>query len=228
MKKRSILVTVLAVVLACVISVGGTFAYLTAKDDQVVNTFKFADGMEVTLKEEPPTNPPENVTVKENDKNGVDYENIVPGQTLPKQPTVETKTTVDAYLFIRVSGATAEVHPEVVLDENKQPLNGKTNPIEGEGWTYLCDGDGNFNGVYYRVVNAADANKGPWNVFQQVKVSDQVQLENKPVDGSATDTGFTTLKDIQIDVYEIQKATFDTPQDAYDAIPAPFHPATTP
>ena len=103
MKKRNILTIALALVLVAAIAVGGTLAYLTAQDDQVTNTFTFADGMEVKLWEPQPTVVADE-TITGNQETGWNYANVVVGQSLNKAPTLATTTSVDAYVFVKVSG----------------------------------------------------------------------------------------------------------------------------
>lgn len=217
MKKRSILVTVLAVVLACVISVGGTFAYLTAKDDKVTNSFEFA-GMKVTLKEDPPKDedlPGEVTTETDPNGKGNKYKDIEPGQTLPKKPEVKPETDVPAYLFIKVSGASADVKPCNAKGETT------TNPITTDyGWIAVGTIDKNFNGVYCKLVDKTSTDF--ITVFDHVKVSE-------------TADGTKIPSSIVIDVYEIQQSSFvaegkEASDDtciaaAYAQVPQPFNPA---
>lgn len=119
MKKRNVLVTALAMALVAVVSVSATLAYFTAKTGAVKNTFTFAgngpDGegaIEVDVEELKPEAVADEVITahKEEGKEGWNYENLVPGQTVNKKPTVSVKTSVDAYVFARVKvGANVSV-----------------------------------------------------------------------------------------------------------------------
>lgn len=184
MKKRSFLMTVLAMVLVAVISVGGTFAYLTATDGKVENTFKFADNMEVTIQEDKPDQVVEE-KIEPNGK-GWSYDNVVPGQLLNKAPKISTTTEVKAYVFVKVSGASANVQPTGIT----------------AGWTAIEKGTAadNWNGVYYKAVNGAAGSQDLDTIFTQVKV------------GNPDLTGETTvdLGAIKVEVYEIQQAGFET------------------
>ena len=221
--KKNILTFVVAMVLVAALSVGGTLAYLTATSNQVTNTFKFAD-MTVTLKEDPPEKTPDKVKAEENEDPdthekipGVKYTNIEPGQTLPKKPTVTTTTTSDAYLFIKVSGASKTVMPS---DEDG---NTDANPItDTYEWKKFQQGtkDDFYNGIYYKVITGKNGVQNVGSVFEYVKVSENA-------------TGEENIADIKIDVYEIQQSGFiaegDTEMDsvtkAFAQIPKPFNPA---
>lgn len=217
MKKRSILTIVLAIALTAIVSVGATMAYLTATDKEVVNTFKFADKMEVKVSETTPeTEEDEKIS---SDPTGLKYENIVPGQKLNKSPKITTTTDVPAYVFVKVSSASAEVHPTLI--------NG--------GWTAVADGtkDTNWNGVYWKYIDPA-AQKGDlgyaarvsgqdgWydlgSIFDQVEVSATPEVKKTveyEKDGDGNVIGVKTsegaevkLQPIKIGVYEIQATTF--------------------
>lgn len=82
MKKK--LTTVLAIVLVVALSVAGTYAYLTAKTAQVVNTFTVGN-VNIDLKE-----------------TTTDYK-MVPGMTIEKNPKVTVKAnSEDCWLFVKV------------------------------------------------------------------------------------------------------------------------------
>lgn len=123
-------VTLLALVLVFGCAVGGTFAWLTAKTDPVVNTFTYGD-INIGLAET--TNNP--------------YK-IVPGVNIEKNPKVTVTAGSEAcWLFVKVE---KENWPTFTEED------GKTAKIAYEiapGWTEL-EGQ---NGVYYREVGAAAA-----------------------------------------------------------------------
>lgn len=123
-------VTLLALVLVFGCAVGGTFAWLTAKTDPVVNTFTYGD-----------------INIGLAETTGSGYK-IVPGVDIRKDPKVTVKAGSEAcWLFVKVD------------EENWlsfKEADGKTAKIAYEiesGWTKL-EGQ---NGVYYREVGAAAA-----------------------------------------------------------------------
>ena len=82
MKKK--LTTVLAIVLVVALSVAGTYAYLTDKTAQVVNTFTVG-----------------NVNIDLTEKT-TDYK-MIPGMTIEKDPMVTVKAdSEDCWLFVKV------------------------------------------------------------------------------------------------------------------------------
>ena len=204
MKKRSILVTVLAVVLACVISVGGTFAYLTAKDTEITNTFHFADNMTVDITEPTPSKTG-NETISGDPEEGFDYDNVVPNQTLDKKPTIYATTDVNSYVFVKISGASSNVWPEAIT----------------AGWNVLKGGDKDnnyYNGVYYKEIDVDTMKKnndGKYElgtIFTKVQVGDPAQAGTTVVD----------LGSIVISVYEIQKGSFADADAAFNATDTAF------
>lgn len=123
-------VTLLALVLVFGCAVGGTFAWLTAKTDPVVNTFTYGD-INIGLTET--TNNP--------------YK-IVPGVNISKDPKVTVKAGSEAcWLFVEVKEENWPAFKEEDGETAKIAYG-----IES-GWTKL-EGQ---NGVYYREVGAAAA-----------------------------------------------------------------------
>lgn len=102
MKKKNVLMMALSLCLVAVIAVGGTLAYLSDTADAVTNTFQFAAGIDVTLSEDQPI-AVKNESISANTDNGYDYTNVVPGQELNKAPKLTVTTSVDAYVFARVT-----------------------------------------------------------------------------------------------------------------------------
>lgn len=119
-------VTLLALVLVFGCAVGGTFAWLTAKTDPVVNTFTYGD-----------------INIDLAETTGSGYK-IIPGVNIEKNPKVTVKAGSEAcWLFVKVE--------EKNWPEFKE-ADGKTAKIAYEiapGWTEL------ESGVYYREVDAA-------------------------------------------------------------------------
>lgn len=123
-------VTLLALVLVFGCAVGGTFAWLTAKTDPVVNTFTYGD-----------------INIGLAESTGSAYK-IIPGVNIKKDPKVTVTAGSEAcWLFVKV-------------EEKNWPSfkekDGETAKIAYEiapGWTALD----NVSGVYYREVGAAAA-----------------------------------------------------------------------
>ena len=89
MKKKSIALTLTAVMLALAVGIGGTIAYFTSTTENVQNTFTTGK-VGITLDEAEVTQDGDtwtagNKRVKENK-----YETVYPGAVLPKDPTIQT------------------------------------------------------------------------------------------------------------------------------------------
>lgn len=126
-----LLAAVLALVLVLGAVIGGTMAWLIDETDEVVNTFTYGD-INIDLDETPTDDDDDN-------PNTNDYE-MVPGQTITKDPVVTVKPgTVDMWLFVKL--------------EKSDNFDDFMTYELAEGWLAL-DGE---DGVYYRMVDAVDA-----------------------------------------------------------------------
>jgi len=119
MKFKKALLTILAIVLICAISITGTLAYLKANTGEVKNTFIAAGGG--SLFEDEDNNPATGgltlneskaeqnattgvYTLKTTEKVTSNTYNVVPGSTIPKDPRVSVteKNDVPAYLYVEI------------------------------------------------------------------------------------------------------------------------------
>lgn len=147
MKKKNLLMMALSLCLVAVVAVGGTLAYLSDSSDSVTNTFSFGT-IDVTLSEDQP-DVTGNETITVNEDNGYSYANVVPGQTLNKAPKLTVTTTVDAYVFARVT-----------VGENMN-LGNIT-----KGWTQVPE----TNNVWYKAVSGQESMQDLGTLFTQVTV----------------------------------------------------------
>lgn len=123
-------VTLLALVLVFGCAVGGTFAWLTAKTDPVVNTFTYGD-----------------INIGLTETTGKDYK-IIPGVNIEKNPKVTVAAGSEAcWLFVKVEEENWPTFKEA--DNSTAKIAYEIAP----GWTALD----NVSGVYYREVGAAAA-----------------------------------------------------------------------
>lgn len=165
-------VTLLALVLVFGCAVGGTFAWLTAKTDAVVNTFTYGDI---------------NIGLAEN--TGSNYK-IIPGVDIRKDPKVTVKADSEAcWLFVKVD---KENWPTFTEED------GKTAKIAYEiapGWTALD----NVSGVYYREVDAAAADTSfeviKNNVITVSENLTKTEVNNVTVQPKLTFTAYAVQKD---------------------------------
>jgi predicted ribosomally synthesized peptide with SipW-like signal peptide len=113
MKKNKKLFVLVALFLA-VFAVGGTLAYLTDTSESATNTFKFG-AVDITLSE-----PSWNATTAGD---------IVPGQSVAKDPTVKVETdSKNAFVFVKVT------IPRGTAGGNTADLFTVNTPL-GSGWT---------------------------------------------------------------------------------------------
>lgn len=195
MKKKNLLMMALSVCMVAVVAVGGTLAYLTATDDQVKNTFTFADGITVELTEPlPATGLGDASATWSEEQNGVQYTNVVVGQTLPKEPTVElTDYSVDTYVFAKINNNTKGVVSIVDL---------KTTYNDG-AWTD-CGND-----IYGRLVVVDDEHEA--NTDVATPLFTKVKIDNEPAE-DANDINIT------ISVSAIQAEGFKDMNEALAAV----------
>ena len=206
MNKKRFFLSLLSLVLVAAVSVGATLAFLSDTDDEVVNTFAFANGMEVKLQEqiEDDIVTTGNETITANDTKGYDYEGIVPGQELNKEPWVDFKTDVDAYLFIKISGFKADE-----LD---------TETINTTNWELIASAnDGTANGVYvYKNSSGKVIAPVTYDDFVDAIIFSTVTVGDF---SDTTDFSSVTLDDVTIEVYAIQALGFDDAEAALEETP---------
>ena len=77
---KKLVVAVVALSLALVFVIGGTLAFLIAESNTVKNTFTYGS-IALELTED-----------NGNDKDGLEFTNVVPGDVLAKDPTVTVKS----------------------------------------------------------------------------------------------------------------------------------------
>lgn len=191
MKKKNVLMMALSLCLVAVIAVGGTLAYLSDTDDKVVNTFTFAQGIEVSLTEAIPETGLGNATAtsRTDGEEGVMYGNVVMGQTLPKEPKIQlTKASVNTYVFAKIENETDGLVTIGTIDDGV--------------WTD-CG-----NNVYGRLVTVTNG----------VVSDDATPLFSSVTIAGEPDGADLNLGDITIYVSAIQEEGFDDMQDALAAV----------
>ncbi len=100
MKKKNLITTVASVAMVGVIAVGSTLAYLSDTDGKLTNSFDFvANGISIDLWE---NNGIEDLGKGSSDPVEYTYSNVVAGQKLTKDVNADVKTSVDAYVFIKL------------------------------------------------------------------------------------------------------------------------------
>ena len=192
-KKKTILA---AFVLLLVVAVGGAIAYFTDTDEQT-NTFTIGN-VDISL-----TEPNWNKT--DSDSNGVPdaSENLMPGQSVFKDPTINNLSTKNAaYVFAKVVvPCTSETTPKEIF----------TYDINDDAWTELTSAavactNGNATHVYYYGTN------GTLTELAKATSSTAPTPTSKAVFDKVTvlstlkgNEGLTVNKDIVVNGYGIQK-----------------------
>lgn len=175
-KTNKILAIALAVVTLALAATIGTFAYLTSVTGEVKNTVTVGK-VDITLTE----------------TKGTVFDDMVPGDTRKKDPTVTVKAgSVDCYLFVSVKNTTKGITYAIA-----------------DGWTKYDDASSGTETVYYReVTKKADADQ-PFSVLKD----DQISVAADVVAGTDFAGGDITFK-----AYAIQKSNVDSVDAAWTAL----------
>lgn len=149
MKKKSILLTLTAVVLAMAIGVGGTIAYFTSTTEDVKNTFTVGN-VAITLDEAEVTYANDKWTAGEDRVQSNTYENVYPGAELPKDPTIHVAAdSQDAYVAMKVVISKAAAWK--ALAEDHATLNNLETVFKGydeANWSKIAATEQGDNLVY--------------------------------------------------------------------------------
>ena len=181
-KKKKIVTAAIAVALAALLLIGGTFSYLQDDSVAVVNEFN-GNGVFVELSED---------SAEDTDGDGNYDFDIVPGTSDTKDPEVTVTTTLDTYVFLLVDDDT----------------NGLVEYVIADGWTLLYSEDDSDNpctgyAVYtkYIDVDATDddgnnlytlGSNGYYTVSIQVLENDTVTYSASLTNDSLGNTETTT------------------------------------
>ena len=200
MTKRKIAIAIAAAALAGTCAIGGTLAWLTATDEKT-NSFTVGNV---------------DVTVTESNEDG-NY-TVAPGVQTEKDPKITvTANSVDSYVFVKVTNGTEGLITPYENIDGEYTALAAANTQDGN-WTYVTtDTDGSFIYVYTGskatdgVVSFAAAATELDTIFESVMLDE---------DYVAPDDSMTNEidGDITVKAYAIQAASFDSWQDAYDAL----------
>lgn len=185
MKNKKMVTIMTACGLLAATSVGASLAYLTDNTGELENKFTFADGIDMVLDEdkvdaETHKVVEEDAIVAGNTPTGNTYNNILPGEVLPKDPTVTINAgSPDAYVFVSVENPSEELTLNINSDWKEVEKSGNSTI-----YVYV-DKAGNP-----KVVEKSDANTRLTPVFTTVTVAnisegDRVDLDNIVVKASA-------------------------------------------
>lgn len=188
MKKKSMTV-VLSLVLVLCLAVGGTLAWLTAKTDTVTNTFTVGD---INLELYEHVLQADGTLGETTTNSGNDNYKMVPGNTLPKDPTVVVKANSEAcWLFVKVEkSANFDTYMSYTVDSQ---------------WTALAGNEG----VFYKEVAANTADQ-EFNVLADKKV-----VVKDDVTKDMLETAKTSQPTIKFTAYAVQKDNVTSASDAW-------------
>lgn len=192
MKKKSF-VMALALVLVFAVAVGGVVAWLTAKTDSVVNTFTVGD-----------------INIKLDETTGNTY-NVIPGDTQAKDPKVTVEAGSEAcWLFVKIDET-----------NNTMTVGQETQKIVNYNVTGWIQGDGTNipSNVYYRSVNANDAEAGVSYYVLDGNAANSngiVTINDNVVKGQITAANQPTLT---FTAYAVQQDNIASAAAAWAAIP---------
>ena len=193
-QRRSFSSKAVALMMACVLLIGGviggTVAWLTAKDTPLVNKFS-PSTIGVELKEHTYDATSDKLTTTTTD-DGVSNYKMIPGWTIPKDPEAWiTEDSEAAYLFVQITESdNFDSFMTYAIADGWKLLDGteaaSINTVEKD--TYV---------IYREVAAGTSANAmGQANAFQilkddQVTVLDTVKAEDMPATGSEPTLTFT-------------------------------------
>ncbi|MEA4920932.1 MAG: SipW-dependent-type signal peptide-containing protein [Clostridiaceae bacterium] len=139
MKKKSLLITLTAVMLSLALGIGGTIAYFTSITDNVRNVFT-SGNVAITLDEAPVTYANDTWTA-DTEATRVQtntYTNIYPGAFLPKDPTIHVAgTSQDAYVAMKVVVTEASAWNTIFTNHGLTNLDGIVAGYDEAKWDRL-------------------------------------------------------------------------------------------
>ena len=202
MKKK--LTLLVAFVLVFALGVAGTFAYLTAKTDAVVNTFTVGKVGVLSLTE---------TTGSNTQGRGGDHK-IIPGVPTSKDPKVSyaaDDTDEAVYVFVKIDAAAwdfnATTNTYTYLKAGKTCLSWSVNT----GWTALPGS----TGVYYKALA-----KGTDLAATSVIANDQITVDGTNVTETNINDVASGAGSLTFTAYAIQQAGFEAPEAAWAALQA--------
>lgn len=221
-KKKGFATLLVSGVLAATLCMGGVFAYLTATDS-VTNNFGLTDSYNIDVIEP-------NWDTTDADGNGIPdaADNVLPTQTISKDPQVKNLDDVDAYVFLTVDVPTKSVQLE---GESAPALHELLSYETNDGWTEVVwvvddaeEGTGHWEagstGVYnaesgmtthtyvYDTALSAQATSG--SLFDDVTIANYINGQ----------IGENVLQALTVNGHSIQALGFDSALSAWSAYAA--------
>ncbi|MBR6778926.1 MAG: SipW-dependent-type signal peptide-containing protein [Clostridia bacterium] len=214
MTKSTFAIIIMAIAMVALMAFGGTYAYFTATTDKKSVTGLSTGTVHLTASAIAAS--PDAATIENN--------KVVPGQKVAGRVTIANASDVSTYVFVKIVAqlegvdASNQVTDEDDLAEGKYMLD-FADGVAGSGevaktLTQYNDGSKDIAGVYYFETAPADANK-TLAIYESVTfkaISTSTEATAGTLMGKTLTLTFATVA--------IQKATFDTVQDAYAEVSA--------
>lgn len=198
MKKKALLISLIALAMALCMFAGATIAYLFVISQDVVNTFA-PSNIELTLVESDSAD-------TDTDANKNEYQ-MIPGATIAKDPKVSASADIAYYVFVKVEKSS---NVDTFLEYS----------INTDEWTALTDVDG----VYYKAVAAGtdltdvSVISGDTVTVKSDVTKDMMNAFDTDKDGTLSATEKAALPKLAFKAYAIQQQGFDTVKDAWDEV----------
>jgi len=197
-KRTTFVLSMVAVVLVCCITVVGTLAYLTSVTGEVTNTFTVGK-VAITLDEAKTNEYGETVDANGNKvalaaapRVQANTYKLLPGHNYTKDPTVHVQPDSEAcYVFVYVNDGIADIEDETTVAAQ----------IAAKGWTAL---DG-VDGVYWKAQDAIASDADP---------VDLIVFETFTIKGDAAVANYTEAK-IVVKAYAVQQDGMKSAKDAW-------------
>lgn len=175
MKKKSIALTLTAVMLALAVGIGGTIAYFTDKTSEVKNVFTTSNGIDITLDEDKIDPDTWEKVGNEKTKEGNRYNKIYPAAVLPKNPTIHVENGSEkAYVAMKVQVSNVAEWKQIAKDHSITDLKTIFKGYEEDNWQKIYADVDNLTFVFmWEKTDAEGNNKGI------VKAGDNCELFNE-------------------------------------------------
>jgi len=176
MKKKSLITMLLSLALVAIIGTGATLAYLSANSNKVTNTFTVGTGYddeENGLYVDEHEIDVNDVATAALTRVGNTYDEILPGDTVSKDPTVHFTVGPDSYIFVKVTGMS-----EATINTPAEDVFTYLGSTLGATWEKI-DGTSGPNGVYVYQVSGnykVAANDSLVPLFTDVQLNGNVNV----------------------------------------------------
>lgn len=205
MSKKKIAAMMVSLGLVAAIGAGATFAYLTKTTDQLTNTFTVGDGIDIGLYETKWDGShngghAENKTLASTEFTGNKYTDLMPGDSVYKDPSVQVEPSSDCYLFVKLEGIDSLINPteDASWKQKDFTVSGLDSNTD---WVKVKDisGDGNTtelkDGYYVYQGTKAESNviKAQETAFMTGNLFNTIEY-NATADGRAANITSITVK----------------------------------